>query len=128
MGKFKRGRGKRRPRVDPFTLWGKLGYWALGVIAFIMLLTGVILWLPAVGTQFVPTAVIQLARAIHGLTAILAVVGVLTWHLYFTVFKERNSSIFTGLMSEQKMKRDHPLEYERIMAAREEVQKMSKGS
>jgi hypothetical protein len=26
------------------------------------------------------------------------------------------------------MKKDHPLEYERIMAARDEVQKMSKGS
>jgi formate dehydrogenase subunit gamma len=128
MVKFNLGRIKERPRFDRFTIEEKLGYWALGVIAFIMLLTGVILWVPAIVTQFVPTSVIQLARAIHGLTAILAVVGVLTWHLYFTVFKERNSSIFTGLMSEQKMKRDHPLEYERIMAAREEVQKMGKGS
>ena len=128
MVKFNLGRIKERPRFDRFIIEEKLGYWALVIIALIMLLTGVMLWVPTIVTQFVPTSVIQIARTIHGLTAILAVIGVLTWHLYFTVFKERNSSIFTGLMSEQQMKKDHPLEYERIMAARDEVQKMSKGS
>jgi len=39
------------------------------------------------------------------MTAIFGVLAVLTWHLYFTVFKERNSSIFTGMMSEQEMKK-----------------------
>jgi formate dehydrogenase gamma subunit len=128
MVKFNLGKIKERPRFDRFTIEEKLGYWALVIIALIMLLTGVILWVPTIVTQFVPASVIQVARTIHGLTAILAVIGVLTWHLYFTVVKERNSSIFTGLMSEQHMKKDHPLEYERIMAARDEVQKMSKGS
>ena len=128
MVKFNLGRVKERPLFDRFTIEEKLGYWALVIFALIMLLTGVILWVPTIVTQFVPTSVIQVARSIHGLTAILAVVGVLTWHLYFTVFKDRNSSIFTGLMSEQVMKKDHPLEYEHIMAARDEVQKMSKGN
>ena len=128
MVKFNLGRVKERPQFDRFTIEEKLGYWALVVFSGLMLLTGVILWVPTIVTQFVPTSVIQVARSIHGLTAILAILAVLIGHLYFTVFSVRNSSIFTGLMSEQAMKKDHPLEYERIMAAREEVQKLSKGN
>ena len=128
MFKYNLGRLPQRPQFDRFTIEEKLSYWALLVFALLMLFTGVILWVPTIVTQFVPTSVIQTARSVHGLTAILAILAVLVGHLYFTVFRERNSSIFTGLMDEQKMKRDHPLEYERIMDAREEVQKMSKGS
>jgi formate dehydrogenase gamma subunit len=128
MFKYNLGRLPKRPQFDRFTIEEKLSYWALLVFALLMLFTGVILWVPTLVTQFVPTSVIQAARSVHGLTAILAILAVLVGHLYFTVFRERNSSIFTGLMDEQKMKRDHSLEYERIMDAREEVQKMSKGS
>ena len=128
MFKYNLGRLPQRPQFDRFTIEEKLSYWALLVFALLMLFTGVILWVPTIVTQFVPTSVIQVARSIHGLTAILAILAVLVGHLYFTVFRERNTSIFTGLMDEQVMKRDHPLEYERIMDAREEVQKLSKGS
>jgi formate dehydrogenase gamma subunit len=128
MFKYNLGRLPQRPQFDRFTIEEKLSYWALLVFALLMLFTGVILWVPTIVTQFVPTSVIQTARSVHGLTAILAILAVLVGHLYFTLFRERNSSIFTGLMDEQKMKRDHPLEHERIMGAREEVQKMSKGS
>jgi formate dehydrogenase subunit gamma len=128
MLKYNLGRATERPQFDRFTIEEKLGYWALVVFAALMLLTGVILWVPAIVTQFVPASVIQLARSIHGLSAILAILAVLVGHLYFTVFRERNSSIFTGMMNEDVMKKDHPLEYQRIMAARDEVQKLSKGS
>jgi len=127
MIRYNLGSVKERPLFDRFTIEEKLGYWAMLIFALIMLPTGVMLWAPTIVTQLVPTSVIQIARSIHGLTAIFGILAVLTWHLYFTVFKERNSSIFTGMMSEQAMKKNHPLEYERIIAAREEVQKMSKG-
>jgi formate dehydrogenase gamma subunit len=128
MLKYNLGRVTERPQFDRFTIEEKLGYWALVVFAALMLLTGVILWVPTIVTQFFPTSMIQVARSVHGLTAILATLAVLVGHLYFTVFRERNTSIFTGMLSEQSMKKDHPLEYERIMAARDEVQKLSKGS
>ena len=128
MFKYNLGRLPQRPQFDRFTIEEKLSYWALLVFALLMLFTGVILWVPTIVTQFVPTSIIQVARSIHGLTAILAILAVLVGHLYFTVFRGRNTSIFTGLMEEQVMKRDHPLEYERIMDAREEVQTLSKGS
>jgi formate dehydrogenase gamma subunit len=128
MVKYNLGRSAERPQFDRFTIEEKLGYWALVVFAALMLLTGVILWVPAIVTQFVPASVIQLARTIHGLSAILAILAVLVGHLYFTVFRERNTSIFTGMMNEDAMKKDHPLEYQRIMAARDEVQKLSKGN
>ena len=81
----------------------------------------------AVSLALIPVAVIPLARSIHSMTAYLAIAVVLTWHLYHTVFKERNNSIFTGLMSEQSMRQNHPLEHQRIIAAHEEIQTMRKG-
>jgi len=116
-----------RPQFDRYTVEEKLSYWALLVFAPLMGLTGLILWFPTVATRLLPGDVIPLARSIHGLTAILGVAAVLIWHLYHTVFKERNTSIFTGLMSERAMKASHPLEYQRIITAYENLQTMSKG-
>jgi len=57
--------------------------------------------------------------------AVLAVLAILTWHMYHTVVKESNQSIFTGVMSEEEMEELHTLEYRRILAAVEYVQKAS---
>jgi formate dehydrogenase subunit gamma len=91
-----------------------------------MILTGLILWFPTFFTQFLPVSLTLLARGIHSTTALVAVLAVLTWHLYFTVIRERNGSIFTGVISEQAMKANHPLEYQRILDAVDEVQNLSK--
>jgi hypothetical protein len=60
---------------------------------------------------------IPIARTAHSMEAVLALAAIATWHMYHTIVKERNRSIFNGLMSEHDMKENHPLEYERIMAA-----------
>lgn len=124
MIRFNLGVINQRPLFGRFTIEEKLGYWALLIFAPLMLLTGLILWVPGVVTQLIPAVVIQVARSIHGLTGLLAVIAVLIWHLYFSVFKDRNSSIFTGLMSEQSMKKNHPLELERIIVAFNEIQQL----
>ena len=115
-----------RPFFGRFTIEEKLGYWALLVFTIIMIFTGLALWYPTVATWMLPGFVIPVSRTAHQLTAILAIVAVLTWHLYFTVFRERNGSIFTGLMDQQAMKANHILEYEEILAAYEEVRNLSK--
>jgi formate dehydrogenase subunit gamma len=126
MLQYNLGSAPEPPRFDRYTIDEKLGYWALFIAAPVMILTGLILWFPTFFTQFLPVSITLLARGIHSTTAIVAVLAVLTWHLYFTVFRERNSSIFTGVISEQAMKKNHPLEYQRILDAYEEVQNLSK--
>jgi len=96
------------------------------VFALLMVITGLALWYPTVATWLLPGVVIPIARTIHSTTAILAILAVLTWHLYYTVFRERNNSIFTGKMGEREMRENHPLEYQRILDAYEEVQNLSK--
>jgi cytochrome b subunit of formate dehydrogenase len=127
MIQYNLGMIEQRPQFDRYTIEEKLTYWALLVFAALMGLTGVIQWFPAVVTRLLPGDVVPLARSIHGLTAILAVAAVLTWHLYHTVLKQRNTSIFTGLMSEQAMIESHPLDYHRIITAFENLQMTSKG-
>ena len=127
MIQYNLGSIKLRPLFDRFAIEEKHGYWALLIFAPIMVLTGLIQWFPTFVTRLFPVAVIPLARSIHSMSAFLAIAVVLTWHLYYTVFKERNSSMFTGLMSEQTMRENHPLEHQRIIAAHEKIQTMRKG-
>ena len=92
-----------------------------------MILTGLILWFPTFFTRLLPVSVIPLARGSPQHDRHCGGAAVVTWHLYHTVFKERNGSIFTGMISEQAMKENHPLEYQRIIDAHEEVQTYAKG-
>jgi formate dehydrogenase subunit gamma len=124
--RYNLGKGKERPLFGRFTIEEKLSYWALLIFAVLMILTGLALWYPTVATWLLPGIVIPVARTLHSTTAILAILVVLTWHLYYTVVRERNKSIFTGKMSEREMQENHALELRRILDAYEEVQKLSK--
>ena len=124
--RYNLGTEKSRPLFGRYTIEEKLSYWALLVFALLMLLTGLALWYPTVATWLLPGILIPIARTIHSTTAILAILIVLTWHLYYTVIRERNNSIFTGKMGEREMRENHPLEYQRILDAYEEVQNLSK--
>jgi formate dehydrogenase gamma subunit len=124
--RYNLGKENTRPLFGRYTIEEKLSYWALLVFAVLMVLTGLALWYPTVATWLLPGIVIPIARTIHSTTAILAILVVLTWHLYYTVVRERNNSIFTGKMSERAMREYHPLEYQHIVDAYEEVQNLSK--
>ncbi len=124
--RYNLGKETSRPLFGRYTIEEKLSYWALLVFALLMVITGLALWYPTVATWLLPGVVIPIARTIHSTTAILAILAVLTWHLYYTVFRERNNSIFTGKTGEREMRENHPLEYQRILDAYEEVQNLSK--
>ncbi len=80
---------------------------------------GLILMFPQIVTQFVPGVIVYAAKAAHGLEALLAIVSIITWHLYGTHFAEGmwplDTTIFTGTISRERMMKEHPLEYERLM-------------
>jgi hypothetical protein len=90
-------------------------------------LTGIFQWYPSLVTQILPGIVVPMARLIHMLEAILAVLAIAIWHSYHTMIKERNLSIFTGYMTEHEMQENHTLEYRRIMKARDFIKDLQTG-
>ena len=119
MLKYNLGLAKSRPEFDRFSVEEKVEYWALWWGAIVMGLTGIFQWFPALVTQILPGIVIPMARLVHMLEAILAVLAIAIWHSYHTLIKERNLSIFTGTMTEHEMEENHPIEYHRILKAHE---------
>jgi formate dehydrogenase gamma subunit len=114
---FNLGLAHKRPEHDRYSVEEKIEYWALLWGSLIMILTGLIQWFPTQITLVLPGDSVPVSRSIHGWEAVLATLSILIWHLYHTVIKERNKSIFTGYMSEAEMRESHPLEYRRILAA-----------
>lgn len=115
------------PKFDRFSIDEKIEYWALLWGQVLMIVTGIIMWLPLLITKLLPGSAIPIARALHSWEALLAVLSILIWHMYHTQIKTRNRSIFTGYLSEEEMIHEHPLEYERIMAAHEFLQRIQAG-
>ncbi len=125
MVKFNMGLTSVRPEFDRFSVEEKLEYLALVWGTVLMIITGLIMWFPIAATSILPGDAIPVSRALHGWEAILATLAILTWHMYHVVIKERNRSIFTGIMTEQEMQHNHPLEYRRILAAHDFLQKIA---
>jgi cytochrome b subunit of formate dehydrogenase len=123
MVKFNLNLAKERPAFDRFSIEEKVEYWALIWGTVIMGITGIFQWFPILTTSLFPGIAIPIARTVHAWEAILAVLSILTWHIYHTVVKENNQSIFTGVMTEEEMRETHELEYHRILAAAEFVEK-----
>ncbi len=119
MLKYNLGLAKTRPEFDRFSVEEKVEYWALWWGTIVMGLTGIFQWYPSLVTQVLPGMVIPMARLVHMLEAILAVLAIAVWHSYHTMIKERNLSIFTGYMSDHEMEENHPVEYHRLLKARE---------
>ncbi len=115
------------PKFDRFSIDEKIEYWALLWGQVLMITTGIIMWFPLLITRLLPGTAIPIARALHRWEALLAVLSILIWHMYHTQIKTRNRSIFTGYLSEEEMIHEHPLEYERIMAAHEFLQRIQAG-
>lgn len=110
MLKFNLSLSAHRPKFDRFTFEEKAEYWALIWGTIIMGATGLTQLFPLQVTSILPGWIIPIARAFHRWEAILAVAAILTWHLYHTLIKTRNFSIFNGVISIAQMKEEHPVE------------------
>lgn len=124
--KYNLGRTETRPAYGRFSVEEKIEYWALLWGTMIMIITGLIQWFPTWITLILPGVTIPIARAIHGWEAVLATLSILIWHLYHTVIKEKNKSIFTGVMTEHELMETHILEYRRILAAYDYLNQLAK--
>jgi len=104
------------PRMAKFNFGEKLEYWAVIWGTAVMIITGFMLWNPIATTAVLPGQFIPAALAAHGGEAVLAVLSILTWHMYHVLIKHRNFSMFTGNLPRHQMEEEHALELERLEA------------
>lgn len=121
MLKYNLGLTPERPRFDRFNYIEKSEYWALAWGTFIMVVTGAILWFDNVSMGLITKLGWDVARVIHYYEAWLATLAIAVWHIYFVMFNldvYPISPVFLqGMISEEEMANDHPLELERLQQA-----------
>ncbi len=65
-----------------------------------------------------PGAWIPAAKAAHGAEAVLAVLSIITWHMYNVHIKMLNKSMFTGKLTREQMEEEHGEELKEIEEGR----------
>ena len=111
----------KKPKFDRFTYWEKFDYLAVfwGVAAIGA--SGLTLWFPEFFTKLLPGWVLNAASIIHSEEALLATGFIFTIHFFNEHLRSENfpldEVIFTGSVSEQYLKEERPLWYERLQKA-----------
>ena len=106
------GLGKKRARFGRFSYREKAEYWALVWGAFLMSVTGLLLWFDNQVAPFLPKGFLQVALVIHYYEAWLATLAILVWHIYGTVFRTEvrpmNPAWWSGKMPKSMYDEEHP--------------------
>jgi cytochrome b subunit of formate dehydrogenase len=108
------GLKKERPKMPRYNYAEKMEYWAVLWGTVLMAVTGFMLWNPIATARFLPGSFIPAAKAAHGGEALLAVMAIIVWHLYWVHLRRFNPSMFTGSLSAEEMAHEHGLELEQI--------------
>jgi cytochrome b subunit of formate dehydrogenase len=99
-------------RGGRYTYKQKFEYWGIFTGVLLMILTGAILWFPAVVTKFMPGEIIPAAKVLHTNEALVVFLIIAIWHIYNAIFSPEvfplDTSIFTGYISKERMLREHP--------------------
>lgn len=110
------GLAKHPPQMGRYTFEEKVEYWALIWGTVVMIITGFMLWNPIAAARFFSGQFIPAAKAAHGGEALLAVLSIIIWHMYSVHVRRFNKSMFTGSLTEDEMRHEHPLELADIKA------------
>jgi cytochrome b subunit of formate dehydrogenase len=108
------GRRKQKAFYGRYSYAEKLEYLAVVWGTLIMGVTGFMMWNPIITARWFPGEFIPAAKAAHGAEAVLAVLAIILWHMYNVHLRHFNTSIFTGKMTEDEMKHEHPAELSAI--------------
>ncbi|MEJ2586599.1 MAG: cytochrome b/b6 domain-containing protein [Deltaproteobacteria bacterium] len=108
----------KEPLFNRFTYWEKIDYLAIFLGMNTMGLTGLFLWFPEFFSTILPGYFINLAQVLHLYEAIMAVALKFVVHIISTHLRPEtfplDRSIFDGKITLEKMKKDHPGEWEHL--------------
>ncbi len=111
------GKGKQ-PKLDRWTYWEKFDYWAVYWGAFVIGLSGIILWASPYTLKFLPGWAFNVATIAHGVEAFLAVATLFVVHFFNNHFRPEkfplDTVMFTGSWDLEEFKHERPLEYARL--------------
>jgi formate dehydrogenase subunit gamma len=105
-------------KFDKFDYKQKFEYWGLVLGAVIVISTGLVLLFPIAATRILPGEVIPAAKLAHGNEGLMAFLVVIVWHIYNAHLNPDvfpfDTTIFTGKISVDRLRHEHPLEYDRL--------------
>jgi len=111
------------PKWDRYTYWEKFDYFAVFWGVAIIGSTGLVLWFPTLFAQFLPGIAINAAIIVHSDEALLAVGFIFMIHFFNTHLRPEkfpmDKVIFTGRVTEEELKNERPIEYERLVKSGE---------
>lgn len=112
------GRRKEKPRAGRYDVLEKFEYFAVVWGTVVMVLSGLMLWFAEDLFHLLPMWALDVAKVVHRLEAVLAILSILIWHTYHVHLKP---GVFPGLtvwwngrISREYMIEHHPLEYEAV--------------
>lgn len=111
---FNLGLRKSHPHLPRYNFGEKAEYLALVWGTLVMILTGFMLWNPITTATILPGEAIPAARIAHGREALLAVLSIITWHMYNVHIRRFNRAMFSGKLSREAMQEEHAEELEAI--------------
>ena len=115
----------RQASFDRFDYKQKFEYWGMLLGSFVVVATGLVLLYPIDVTRWLPGAVVPVAVVAHSSEGLLAFLTIITWHIFNAALAPEvfplDTSIFTGRISEERMRHEHPLELERRTAGDDRV-------
>jgi cytochrome b subunit of formate dehydrogenase len=108
-----------RPVFDRWTYWEKFDYWAPFWGVTIIGVSGAMLWFKTLTASLLPGWVFNIATIFHGEEAFLAAAFLFTVHFFNNHWRPENFPLdivmFTGAVPLEKFKREHTLEYDRLV-------------
>jgi cytochrome b subunit of formate dehydrogenase len=116
--------GRRpRPVFDRWTYWEKFDYWAVFWGMAIIGGSGMMLAFPSATASVLPGWMFNVATIVHGEEAVLAAVFLFTVHFFNNHFRPDkfplDTVMFTGAVPLEEFRREHALEYQRLVASGE---------
>jgi cytochrome b subunit of formate dehydrogenase len=112
------GRAEAAPKFGRYDYRQKFEYWGLVFGSSIMVISGFILYFPIQFSRWLPAEIIPAAKVMHSYEALLALLIILVWHMYGAHLNPDvfpfDTSIFSGRISKERLKHEHPLEYEEL--------------
>ncbi|MCY2926903.1 MAG: cytochrome c3 family protein [Planctomycetota bacterium] len=115
--------GGKKPAFERWTYWEKFDYMAEVGGSFIIGVTGLLLWFPAMFSNVLPGWMFNVATVIHGYEALLAIGFIFTIHFFNAHLRMEkfpvDDVIFTGRLAEEEFKHERGAEYDRLAASGE---------